>query len=51
MLAAKIGQTSSQYGETQIFFGISIFCISFGSILLLYLKSLNNLTHTKDEIS
>ena len=50
MLAAKIGQTSSKFGETQIFSSICIFCILFGFLILIYLRKLNNMTHTKDEI-
>ena len=50
MLAAKIGQSSSKYGETHVFLGICIFCVSFAFLILFYLKKLNRMTNHKDEI-
>ena len=50
MLAAKIGQSSSKYGETHVFLGICIFCVSFAFLILFYLKKQNRMTNHKDEI-
>ncbi|MAW02016.1 MAG: MFS transporter [Candidatus Pelagibacter sp.] len=48
MLAGKIGQYSNSFGEKETFIGITIFCTLVSSVIFLFLKKLNNLTHKAD---
>ena len=47
-LAGSIGQYSQTIGESQIFVGITIFCLIFSFFLLIFLKKLERLTHNAD---
>ena len=47
--AGSIGEYSQKFGETETFLGITITCTSFGLIILLFLKKLNNLSHGADK--
>lgn len=49
-VAGIIGESSAQYGEMEIFWGIAIFSVAFGLLLLLFLKKLKKLTHGAEDI-
>ena len=47
-LAGTIGQFSQSFGESKTFLGITIFCLTFGMIVMLFLKRLEKLSHNAD---
>ena len=47
-LAGSIGQFSQSFGESKTFLGITIFCVTFGMIVMLFLKKLEKLSHGAD---
>ncbi len=48
-LAGSIGQYSQSFGESKTFLGITIFCVTFGMIVMLFLKKLEKLSHNADK--
>lgn len=44
-LAGLLGESASNFGEFTVFTGIAIFCVIFGSLILLVRKRLEYLTH------
>ncbi|PQA54912.1 peptide MFS transporter [Siphonobacter curvatus] len=48
-LAGQLGAWSQTWGELETFTGIAVFCILFGSLILLLLKPLKRLTHGADD--
>ena len=49
-VAGLLGESSSEYGETQVYAGIAIFSVAIGLLLLVFLKKLKKLTHGAEEI-
>lgn len=49
-VAGLLGESSSEYGETQVYAGIAIFSIAFGLLLMVFLKKLKKMTHGAEEI-
>lgn len=49
-LAGLVGQAAENAGELTIFLGILIFCVSFGLLLILFVKKLKKLTHGADDV-
>jgi POT family proton-dependent oligopeptide transporter len=49
-LAGYIGEAAQDAGEYTIFMGVFIFCVSFGLLLVLFVKKLKKLTHGADDI-
>lgn len=49
-VAGLLGESASQFGEYQVFAGIGIFSVSFGLLLIVFLKKLKKLTHGAEEI-
>ena len=47
-LAGTIGQFSQSFGESKTFLGITIFCLTFGMIVMIFLKRLEKLSHNAD---
>ena len=48
-VAGLIGEHSAKMGELQTFLTIAIFTISFGALIILFLKPLKKLTHGADD--
>ena len=48
-LAGLLGESASHYGEFTIFTGIAVFCISFGLLVMLFIKKLEKLTHGAED--
>lgn len=48
-LAGLLGEASESLGEYTIFTGIAVFCIAFGSLVLLFRKKLEALTHGAED--
>lgn len=49
-VAGLLGESSSEYGETQVYAGIAGFSIAFGFLLLVFLRKLKKMTHGAEEI-
>jgi POT family proton-dependent oligopeptide transporter len=49
-LAGYIGEAAQNAGEYAIFMGVFIFCVSFGLLLVVFVKKLKKLTHGADDI-
>jgi len=49
-LAGYVGEAAQSAGELTIFMGVLIFCVSFGLLLVLFVKKLKKLTHGADDI-
>ena len=49
-LAGLLGESAESMGEFAIFTGIAVFCVLFGSIVILFRKKLEVLTHGVEEI-
>ena len=49
-LAGLLGESAESMGEFAIFTGIAVFCVLFGSIVLLFRKKLEVLTHGVEEV-
>jgi POT family proton-dependent oligopeptide transporter len=49
-LAGYVGEAAQTAGELTIFMGVLIFCVSFGLLLVLFVKKLKKLTHGADDI-
>ncbi|WP_298286294.1 peptide MFS transporter [uncultured Lutibacter sp.] len=49
-LAGMVGQAAENAGELTIFLGILIFCVSFGLLLIVFVKKLKKLAHGADDI-
>jgi POT family proton-dependent oligopeptide transporter len=49
-LAGYIGEAAQDAGEYAIFMGVFIFCVSFGLLLVVFVKKLKKLTHGADDI-
>ena len=49
-VAGLLGESSSEYGETQVYAGIAIFSIAIGLLLMVFLKKLKKMTHGAEEI-
>ena len=50
-LAGFLGESASDLGEFVIFTGIASFCIAFGSLIIVFKKQLNALTHGAEDES
>jgi POT family proton-dependent oligopeptide transporter len=50
-LAGLVGELATHAGELEVFTGIFVFCLIFGSILLIFYKKLMKLTHGAEEIT
>lgn len=48
-VAGLLGESASDLGELTVFTGIAIFCVSFGLLVLLIRKKLENLTHGAED--
>ena len=49
-LAGMVGQAAENAGELTVFLGILIFCVSFGLLLIVFVKKLKKLAHGADDI-
>ena len=49
-VAGYIGEAAQDAGEYTIFMGVLVFCVSFGLLLVLFVKKLKKLTHGADDI-
>lgn len=49
-VAGYIGEAAQDAGEYTIFMGVLIFCVSFGLLLVVFVKKLKKLTHGADDI-
>jgi len=49
-LAGLIGEAAQDAGEYTIFMSVLIFCVSFGLLLIVFVKKLKKLTHGADDI-
>lgn len=49
-VAGYVGEAAQNAGEYAIFMGVLIFCVSFGLLLVLFVKKLKKLTHGADDI-
>ena len=49
-LASLIGEAAQDAGEYTIFMGVLIFCVSFGLLLVIFVKKLKKLTHGADDV-
>ena len=49
-LAGYIGEAAQDAGEYAIFMGVFIFCVSFGLLLVVFVKKLKKLTHGADDV-
>ena len=49
-LAGLLGESAESMGEFKIFTGIAVFCVLFGSIVLLFRKKLEVLTHGVEDL-
>jgi len=50
-VAGLVGELATHAGELEVFTGIFIFCLLFGSLLLVFFKKLKALTHGAEEIT
>ncbi|MCH7771400.1 MAG: peptide MFS transporter [Bacteroidetes bacterium] len=50
-VAGLVGELATHTGELEVFTGIFIFCLLFGSLLLVFFKKLKALTHGAEEIT
>lgn len=50
-LAGLVGELATHAGELEVFTGIFIFCLLFGSLLLVFFKKLKALTHNAEAIN
>lgn len=50
-LAGELGELSTKAGEFEVFTGITIFCVSFGLLVIALLKPLKRLTHGAEDMS
>ena len=50
-VAGLVGELATYAGELEVFAGIFIFCLLFGSLLLVFFKKLKALTHGAEEIT
>ncbi len=48
-LAGYVGEAAQNAGEYTIFMGVLVFCVSFGLLLVLFVKKLKKLTHGADD--
>lgn len=48
-VAGLLGESASDLGELTVFTGIAVFCVSFGLLVLLIRKKLENLTHGAED--
>ena len=48
-VAGLVGELATNAGELEVFTGIFIFCVAFGSLLLVFYKKLMKLSHGADE--
>ena len=48
-LASEIGKAAEELGAMEVFTAVTIFCIAFGLLLLLFVKKLNALSHGAEE--
>lgn len=49
-VAGYVGEAAQNAGEYTIFMGVLIFCVSFGLLLVLFVKKLKKLTHGADDV-
>jgi POT family proton-dependent oligopeptide transporter len=49
-LASLVGEAAQNAGEYAIFMGVLIFCVSFGLLLIVFVKKLKKLTHGADDV-
>jgi len=49
-LAGLVGEAAQSAGEYTIFMGVLIFCVSFGLLLIVFVKKLKKLTHGADDV-
>jgi len=49
-LAGLVGEAAQSAGELTIFLGVFAFCVSFGFLLILFVKKLKKLTHGADDV-
>lgn len=49
-LASIVGEAAQNAGEYTIFMGVLIFCVSFGLLLIIFVKKLKKLTHGADDV-
>lgn len=49
-LASLVGEAAQNAGEYTIFMGVLIFCVSFGLLLIVFVKKLKKLTHGADDV-
>ncbi|NOR27427.1 MAG: MFS transporter [Lutibacter sp.] len=49
-LAGLVGEAAQSAGEYTIFMGVLIFCVSFGLLLIVFVKRLKKLTHGADDV-
>lgn len=50
-LAGLVGEAAQSAGEYAIFMGVLIFCVSFGLLLIVFVKKLKKLTHGADDVN
>lgn len=50
-LAGELGELSANAGEFEVFTGITIFCVTFGLLVIALLKPLKRLTHGAEDMS
>jgi len=50
-VAGLVGELAQSAGELEVFTGIFIFCVAFGSLLLVFFKKLKTLTHGAEQIN
>ena len=48
-LAGLLGEASESLGEYTIFTGIAVFCVAFGSLIMIFRKKLEILTHGAED--
>ena len=49
-LAGLVGEVAKNAGELNVFIGVLIFCVSFGLLLIVFVKRLNKLTHGAENV-
>jgi POT family proton-dependent oligopeptide transporter len=49
-LAGLVGEAAQSAGEYTIFMGVLIFCVSFGLLLIVFVKKLKKLAHGADDV-
>ncbi len=50
-LAGLVGEAAQSAGEYTIFIGVLVFCVSFGLLLIVFVKKLNKLTHGAEDVN